>query len=134
VENPFNTKVNNKRKKKKIRRKNKNEDEGKREEEDRPCCPWLRRSVTGFSLRSAGFDHGPVRVMFLVDKLALVRGLLRALRLSSVGVIRSMLRTQLLVCYRCCVMLTNEHTNKYPRSIHCIHLYSRNNIRMYILM
>jgi len=63
---------------------------------------------------------------FLMDKLALVRGLLRVLRFSPVSVYPSMLRTQLLVCYRRCVILTNEHNNKYPRSLHCIHFYSRN--------
>jgi len=98
----------------------------KKEKNDKPYCPWLRRSVTVLSLRSPGFDDGPDRVKFLLDKLALVRGLLRVLRFSPVSVIPSMLRTQLLVCYRRCVILTNEHTNKYFRPLHCIHFYSRN--------
>jgi hypothetical protein len=49
-----------------------------------------------------------------------------------VSVHPSMLRTQLLACYRHCVIVTNEHTSKYSSSPHCIHFYSRN-IWMWIL-
>jgi len=93
-EEPFNPEVKNKRKKK--RRKKKREE--KRGEDDRPCCLWLRRSVAGLSLQGPGFDHGSLYVKFLVDKLGLVRGLLRVLRFSPVSVIPSMLHTQLLGC------------------------------------
>jgi len=70
----------------------------KEEEDNRPCWPWLRQSVAGLSLQRPGFDHGPLHVEVLVDKVGLIRGLLRVLRFSPVSVIPSMLHTQILVC------------------------------------
>jgi hypothetical protein len=41
------------------------------------AVPWLRRLVTGLSLRRPGFDPGSVHVGFVVDKVALGQAFLR---------------------------------------------------------
>ena len=84
MEESFNTEVKNKRKKKEKEKEDEQKEE--EEEENRPCWPWLRRSVAGLSLRRPGFDKSSISLKFLVDNLALIRGLLRVFRFSPVSV------------------------------------------------
>jgi hypothetical protein len=44
--------------------------------------PWLGRLVTGLSPLRPGFASGPVRVGFVVDKVALGQAFLRVLRFT----------------------------------------------------
>jgi hypothetical protein len=48
------------------------------------AVPWLRRLVSGLSLRGVGVSSRPVAVRFVVDEVALGQVLLRVLRFSLV--------------------------------------------------
>jgi hypothetical protein len=52
------------------------------------AVPWLRRLVTGRSLRRAGVAPGSVHVEFVVDKEALGQICLRVLRFSFINIIQ----------------------------------------------
>jgi hypothetical protein len=49
------------------------------------AVPWLRRLVTGLSLRRPGFDPGPVHVGFVVDKMAVGQVFPQVIRFSPVS-------------------------------------------------
>jgi hypothetical protein len=51
------------------------------------AVPWLRRLAAGLPSRKSGFDSGPVRVGFVVDKVALGQFFLRVLQFSPVSFI-----------------------------------------------
>jgi hypothetical protein len=46
---------------------------------DNLAVVWIRRLVSGVSPRRHGFDLGPVRLRFMVYKVALEQGFLRVL-------------------------------------------------------
>jgi hypothetical protein len=59
--------------------------------------PWLRRLVTGLSLRSPGFDLGLVRVGFVVDIMVLGQIFHRLHLFSPVSIIPPWL--PILICH-----------------------------------